>query len=178
MRSASEVQARIQIVKKSAFAALLGFILAIWMLHPWSISRPIHLGAQRAARLGNLVELRGALIDFRNDHGRFPSNLSALVPQYIPATNLEIFFGPSIATNGLCLIPRGTKQSPESIDQFGNYLYFGEEADMAGFVVVERAGVWKTGADRELDGSRYAVDSDLTVAMIPATNLQSSLKER
>jgi hypothetical protein len=83
------------------------------------------------------------LRDYEQDHGgKLPQHLSDLVPTYLAATNIYLFFGPTIALKSESFPAETDLTNRQAIDEKTVYIYTGQK-QTNGVIAYERRGVWK-----------------------------------
>lgn len=91
--------------------------------------------------MGNLHDIGLAIRDFQSDHGVYPPELSSLVPQYITATNLQLFYVTNDSYRALEL-PTDWNVNPGRIERYSSYVYLGTN-NPNGIIAYEKTNLWK-----------------------------------
>ena len=101
-------------------------------------------GSSHATGLGyrrviNIVNIRTALMQYKQRNGHYPKRLSDLFPNYIK--NIEILYGPGIGINNDWEKKhRSFVNAEKHFDKNFAYFYFGDNTDMT---LCEKPGIWK-----------------------------------
>lgn len=146
--------------------------IALWTLPPlFPISHPVKRG-NRLDRLANIDHIRQILREYDQEMGSRPNRLSDLVPNFIHSNRLEIFWEPSATINSLP--DQGKMKTLQGIDTNSVYIYSRIGRGSRRIILFERPGIWRTGLDRWMDSSVYAVDEDFNLFLCPTQSLNVS----
>jgi hypothetical protein len=151
-----------------AIVASLGLIALVFMLGP-SGPRPINPSSPRARRLYCIASIRSALIDYYHDHNKtLPVALSGLVPDYLPATNTWILFGPQECIKQAF---REGATSPQA-DARTAYVYLGRNTrSVATPILYEKPGIWIHDLSSSTHPNLYVLLPDFSIQPFPVDKL-------
>ncbi len=122
----------------------------------------------RFISFGSLANIGMAIRDYANDHGTLPQKLSDLVPRYITADQIGIFYVRNEYVKN-SLLPSDWAFNPNRIDEFSSYVYLGSNG-VHDILAFERADLWKTNAPHS--GELAALFKDFHVEDVPKEKLK------
>ena len=140
-------------VKKQLINFLLSTIALIVLLcvchYYYNPVKEFLFGSRHAKGLGyrrvvNIVHIRTALMQYKEQNGHYPNQLSDLIPQYINPNNIEILYGPIMGINKDWFEKRKSFINSENhFDKNFPYLYFGDDGVNKGMILCEKPDMWQ-----------------------------------